>query len=351
MTGVRDRRTDSRPAVPPFAYYGGKTRLAGRITALFPPHQHYVEPFAGSLAVLLARSPSRLETVNDLDTRLVGFWRVLRDRPHDLARVCALTPHSRVEHAAAYQPDVDDELEQARRVWVQLTQGRSGGLRPTGWKRFISPRGPNLSMPDYLARYADRMPAAAARLAAVSLECSPALEVIADYGGHPDTLLYIDPPYLRSAGDTGSPYRQRMHTETDHRRLADALRACRARVLISGYPSPLYDCLYTGWHHTTLAASTGRGTAPLGRRECIWTNYRPPAPTQQPRQPPTKTISTRPAVGPDRDDPAPTARSTRREPTSRCRCAAPVPGSAASPLPAGLRPNLDNPAQPIPRSP
>ena len=40
---------------PPFEYYGGKTHLAPKIAALLPPHDHYVEPFAGSAAVLLAR--------------------------------------------------------------------------------------------------------------------------------------------------------------------------------------------------------------------------------------------------------------------------------------------------------
>ena len=78
---------------PPFAYFGGKTRLAPTIAGLMPEHRHYVEPFAGSLAVLLAKKRSAHETVNDLDGDLVTFWRVLRNRPEDLARACRLTPH------------------------------------------------------------------------------------------------------------------------------------------------------------------------------------------------------------------------------------------------------------------
>ena len=61
-------------------YYGGKGNLAEWIAGTFPPHEHYVEPFGGSLAVLLAKAPSRMETVNDLDGGLVTFWRVLRER-------------------------------------------------------------------------------------------------------------------------------------------------------------------------------------------------------------------------------------------------------------------------------
>lgn len=121
---------------PPFTYFGGKTRIAGQIAALLPAHEHYVEPFAGSLAVLLAKPPSMMETVSDLDGDLMNFWRVLRDRPHDLERACALTPHSRAEHQGSYEPAADD-LERARRIWIRLTQGRSGQhhLR-TGWRYY-----------------------------------------------------------------------------------------------------------------------------------------------------------------------------------------------------------------------
>ena len=56
---------------PPMTYFGGKTRLAHRIASLLPRHEHYVEPFCGSLAVLLAKAPSRLETVSDVDGDLI----------------------------------------------------------------------------------------------------------------------------------------------------------------------------------------------------------------------------------------------------------------------------------------
>lgn len=69
------------PVQPPMTYFGGKTRLARRVAALLPRHEHYVECFAGSLAILLAKAPSRLETVSDLDGDLMAFWRTLRERP------------------------------------------------------------------------------------------------------------------------------------------------------------------------------------------------------------------------------------------------------------------------------
>ena len=268
-------------AVAPFAYFGGKTRLADKIVPLLPDHQHYVEPFAGSLAVLLAKPRAEMETVNDLDGDLMTFWRVLRDRPEDLSLHMALTPHSRAEHEASYDIDGVDDLERARRVWVRLTQGRGGSMRRTGWRFYRDPKASTYSFPEYLAAYVNRVPACAERLAGVSLECRDALELIDGYGRHPEVLLYCDPPYLGSTRSAN--YRQEMTSDEQHRTLAAALADCKAAVVLSGYDSPLYDDLYDGWHRAELKAWTGNGirngaTKTDGdRNEVLWSNRPFPA--------------------------------------------------------------------------
>jgi DNA adenine methylase len=256
---------------PPITYFGGKSTLAPQIAALLPAHGHYVEPFAGSLAVLLAKKPSQHETVNDLDGDLVAFWRVLRDCPDELARVCALTPHSRTEHAEAYDSAGCSDLERARRVWVQLTQGRAGVRTRTGWRHYVNPAGSSSSMPGYLRGYVSRIAPAAARLSDVSLECRPALEVIESFGRDPKVLLYVDPPYLGSTRESGG-YVHEMKGDAEHCELAEALHAVRASVVLSGYPSALYDDLYRDWDRHSFAASTGQGGAWESRTEVLWSN-------------------------------------------------------------------------------
>ena len=261
---------------PPIIYFGGKTRLASRIAALLPDHDHYVEPFAGSLAVLLAKPPSRMETANDLDGDLVLFWRVLRDQPHDLARVCALTPHSRAEHHAAadLNPTLTD-LERARRVWVMLTQNRGGQLRANGWRHSanpVNPGGGRQHLPSQLAGRVAGFPAIADRLHHVSLECRPALDLVDRYGCHDRVLLYVDPPYMAGSRVGIQRYRHEMLDKEAHVELAAALNRCTAAVVLSGYDSPLYAEAYAGWHSTRLHTFTTQGGVHARRSEVLWSN-------------------------------------------------------------------------------
>ena len=70
----------------PFPYFGGKSRVASVVWEYFGDVKNYVEPFAGSLAVLLGRPHEpRTETVNDKDCYLANFWRALQHDPEAVA--------------------------------------------------------------------------------------------------------------------------------------------------------------------------------------------------------------------------------------------------------------------------
>lgn len=261
-----------RMAKSPVPYFGGKSWLAPRLAAVLPPHKHYIEVCGGSLAVLLAKKPSRQETVNDLDNHLMTFWRVLRDRPGDLERVCSLTPHSRAERALAQEISSElDELEIARRVFVALTQGRSGSLTRTGWRHDLRPV--STPMPVTLQRYAGRIGAAAKRIQKVSLECRPAVELVEAYGGARENLLYVDPPYIVDKGiRRGGEYRVEMRSEKAHQELAEACLSADAAVVVSGYGSELYDGMLDGWYRVELPMLTSQGSGDGRRTEIVWSN-------------------------------------------------------------------------------
>lgn len=256
----------------PIPYYGSKGQLAETIAAALDsvPHKHFVEACAGSLAVLLAKKRVAAETVNDLDGRLMTFWKVLRDAPEELERACSLTPHSRAERLTAQEfPAELPDLEVARRVYVALTQGRHGSLNRTGWRYDVTPE--SHSYPIRLQRFAGRLAPVAARLAQVSLEARPAAEIVASYGQGRGNLLYLDPPY--PLGERAKNYSREM-TDGGHAELAEACLGADAAVVVSGYPGGIWDAALAGWHRYALAAVTTQGKAEYGhqRVEILWSN-------------------------------------------------------------------------------
>jgi DNA adenine methylase len=113
----------------------------------------------------------------------------------------------------------------------------------------------------------------------VSLECKPALEIIAQYGQYRENLIYADPPYLASVRNPratraghGREYSAEMLTDEQHQELAGALLEAPAAVVLSGYASPLYEDLYSGWHRTEIATFNGNGTGDRTRTEVLWSN-------------------------------------------------------------------------------
>lgn len=276
---------------PPAPYYGGKTRIAPWVVSLMSPHVRYVEPFAGTASVLLAKPRSRFEIINDADENLVTFFRVLRDHPDDLERACRLTPYARSEFMLARDledlPDLPD-LERARRWWIRIVQGfnNAPGAWSTGWSLSTN-RG--TTEPVTAANLVARFEAVAERLRTVAIENGDALELIRR-NDHPDAVIYCDPPYLgstragRERRQGTMDYVHDMTTDEQHRELGAVLNAAQGHVLISGYHSDLYDELYAGWERaeTTVVRSAAmrRSQQPPGRRqgrrthttEVVWSN-------------------------------------------------------------------------------
>ncbi|HFC10149.1 MAG TPA: DNA adenine methylase, partial [Chloroflexi bacterium] len=89
--------TTLAPPAPILRYHGAKWKIAPWIIQHFPPHTTYVEVFGGSAGVLLRKPPAPIEVYNDLDGEVVNFFRVLRERPEELARAVEFTPYARAE--------------------------------------------------------------------------------------------------------------------------------------------------------------------------------------------------------------------------------------------------------------
>lgn len=257
---------------PVLRYPGAKWALAPWIVSHFPPHEAYVEPFFGSGAVLLRKPPSRSELINDVDGAVVAFFRLLRDRPEELAAALALTPYSRDElrHCARDDEALDD-VERARRFAVACWQTRGGGQgrRYPGW-RFDMYGAANKSLAGTWATLPDRIRDVAQRFARVAIENRPALEVLeilsrADKGRH--SLVYADPPYLMGSIDPRL-YKHGMR-EAEHAELLEALDRFEGAVVLSSYDHPLYEDRLRHW--ATVRRRT-RNQVNDARTEVLWLN-------------------------------------------------------------------------------
>lgn len=261
-------KTPTRSAL---RYYGGKWRLAPWILQHFPPHVCYVESFAGGASVLLRKDPARFEVLNDIDGDVVNFFRVLRERADELVRVIELTPYSRLELEQAYQP-TDQDLERARRLYVRslMARGVPGtSRRTTGWRYQMRRNGSKSVVACWSTL--DHLYDVAARLKMVQIECDDALDVIRRFDT-PDTLHYVDPPYVLS---TRNNHWDKVYTremlDDEHRALAELLHQVEGMVILSGYPSPLYAELYGDWQTAECIARTDSSSTAVER---IWLSPR-----------------------------------------------------------------------------
>lgn len=262
--------------LPAIRYHGAKFRLAPWIISHFPAHRFYVEAFGGAAGVLLHKPRVGPEVYNDLDGNVVNYFRVLRDPKlrAKLAEAVTLTPYARDEFENASEP-CDDMIERARRLAVraQMGFGSAGATKGTTGFRIDIQR-PYGTAQHLWARFDRNIAQAGQRFSDVLIENRPAMDVMLQHDT-PDTLHFVDPPYVHSTRAMGlgksRGYTHEM-SDDDHARLLTFLRGLRGKVIVCGYRHPIYMDMLSDWSLSTTQAriSAGRGTAL--REEHIWLN-------------------------------------------------------------------------------
>jgi site-specific DNA-adenine methylase len=102
----------------------------------------------------------------------------------------------------------------------------------------------------------------------VQLINSCAHRFLSDYDYHGSELIYSDPPYLLSTRTSQRRYRFD-YNEEDHIELLNLLKRLPCHVMISGYPSAMYDQLLDGWRSLEVQVMNQGGV----RTEKIWFNF------------------------------------------------------------------------------
>lgn len=257
------------PSRPALRYYGGGWLRAEWTIGHFPVHNAYCEPCFGAGSILAKKPIAPFEVVNDLDGRVINFFRVLREQPDQLLEQINLTPWAENELASCH-PVSPLPLEDARRFFAICWMSIQGGPNPSKssfrWtiNRFTAPPSDAIGRDDLLVM--------ARRLKNVQILNRQAHEVVRPFLGNPDSLIYFDPPYLAIARATSRGYNHEP-SPAWHRYMAILLRQSAGAVVVAGYASRLYQRIYEvyGWRRVEREFSANSGSSGM---ECLWLNPR-----------------------------------------------------------------------------
>ena len=227
-------------------------------------------------------TPYPIEVLNDLNGDVVNVFRILQDTDkfQILAHKLTWTPYSRSEYAKAIDLSKEEDISDIDRAWafmVKHNQGFAGlALRASNWSRTTTVASGQATNTNNWRRRMSMLEWWHKRLRRVQIDCRDALDVI-QYWDSEDTLFYMDPPYVPE--ERTDPKVYDVETDSDfHTRLITLLLNVQGKVVLSGYPSPIYTPLEDhGWEkieREVVAYSSNAKVLPGGKRntriEALW---------------------------------------------------------------------------------
>lgn len=262
---MKNLATPKITAIAP--WFGSKRQIARHIVSVLGNHSAYFEPFCGSMAVLLAKQPSRMETVNDLHGDLINMARCIRDPIlgpklyRQARRIIASDAELKsfdapIRYDSPQAPETIN-ADRALAFFVSSWMGRNGevGLAKAERGRDLSVRW-GAGGGDCSTRYhaaVSSIPAWRRRLRDVLILNRDGFDILEKINDKSDAAIYCDPPYIIKSDQYLHDFGNGFMGEDDHSRLAKVLaKFRRARVVVSYYEHPRLAELYPAWRKIDL---------------------------------------------------------------------------------------------------
>lgn len=256
----------------PISYYGGKQKLSETILKLIPTHNLYCEPFCGGAAVFFCKAPSPVEVINDTNSELINFYRIVQTDFTSLEKEVRISLHSRRLHKDAKvineNPHMFSEIKRAWAVWVLAAQSFSSMLDGS-WGYDVKKSSTSTKIKNKRDGFTEEL---AIRLQNVQIECTDALRIINSRDSK-ESFFYVDPPYYNSDCGHYDGY-----SLEDFEALLKHLSRIEGKFLLSSYPSDVLS-QYTkqyGWFtrsmdmKVSVNKGAGRGKT---KTEVLTANY------------------------------------------------------------------------------
>lgn len=257
-------------------YHGGKYYLRHHLLKLMPPHQTYIEPFFGGGQFFFFKPPSFREIVGDKNGALMWMWYCIQKEARALESFLRNFDYSEASFRWAQKTDPAPNIELAARTFIQYRQSIGGR-----GKNFARPSKNRLrrGLPDNESAWLsaiDLIPQNAKRLEKVDIfvGCDATDFLLLSLHDTPDTLFYLDPPYLPTTRTSKSVYQYEMSFH-DHEILLDSvLQLTQAKVMLSGYGNELYDRKLRDWnrHVIKIKNHAAGGNRKREMEEVVWVN-------------------------------------------------------------------------------
>lgn len=258
----------------PIKYFGGKGMMYTTLLDNLPDRKDYdtyIEPFGGSFSLAFHRPyPVANEIYNDLEKNVYSFFKVLSDK--------------KLFEEMKYLLDLSYYDEDLRREYIQDLRERNLSLVERAYMFFYVNKtsfngfggfsvtvnyirkGMCRSINDFLSSI-ERLPEVHQRLSKVVVMNEDAFTVMEKFDS-PKTFFYLDPPYvLDQRGDTR--YMIDMEEE-GHKKLIEFCSKAKAKIMISGYDTPIYDELLS---HGFIKKSFEAYCTHQMKTETLWMNY------------------------------------------------------------------------------